>query len=68
MFTVGAVHTRDHDPGYSFAGGRNLPRGDREGLIGCPFQDGTQKEGASTPLDRLRPSGQTGSFSCTTYL
>ena len=34
-------------------GGRNLPQGDQEGLIECPYQDGTMKEGASTPLGRL---------------
>jgi len=53
MFTVGPVHTRDHDPGCSVAEGRNLPQGDQEGLIGCPFQDGTKKKGASTPLGHM---------------
>jgi len=27
----------DHGPGCSVAGGRKLPRGIQEGLIGCPF-------------------------------
>ena len=44
----------------SVTGGRNLPQVVQEGLIGCPYQDGTRKEGASTSLDRLLPSGQTG--------
>ena len=53
MFTVGPVHARDHGPGCSIAGIWNRPQGLQEGLIGCPFQDGTSKEGASTPLGRL---------------
>ena len=53
MFTMGPVHARDHGPGRSVAGGRNRPQGVHEGLIGCPFQDSTRKEGASTPLGRM---------------
>jgi len=53
MFIVGPVNTRDHGPGCSVAGEQNLPQGNQEGLIECPFQDGTRKEGASTPLGRL---------------
>ena len=34
-------------------GGQNLLQGDQEGLIECPYQDGTRNEGASTPLGRL---------------
>ena len=41
-------------PRMSIAGRRNLPRGDQEGLIGCYFQDGTKKEGASTPFGHLK--------------
>jgi len=39
--------------GCFFAGRRNLMRGGQEGLIGCPFQDDTKKEGANIPLSRL---------------
>jgi len=53
MFTVGPVHTRDHDPGCSVTGVRNLSQGDQEGLIECPFQVGAKKEGANTPLGHL---------------
>ena len=53
MFTVGPVHARDHGPGRSIAGVWNRPPGLQEGLIECPYQDGTKKEGASTPLCRL---------------
>ena len=52
-FTVGPVHARDHGPGRSVAGVQNRPQGVQEGLIGCPYQDGTRKEGASTLLGRL---------------
>jgi len=53
MFTIGPVHARDHGPGRSVAGVRKRPQGVQEGLIECPYQDGTRKEGVSTPLDRL---------------
>jgi len=53
MFTVSPVHSRDHGPGCSVTGVRNWPQSVQEGLIGCPFQDGTKKEGASTPLGHL---------------
>ena len=53
MFTVGPVHARDHGPGRSIAGIWNRPQGLQEGLIECPYQDGTKKEGANTPLGRL---------------
>ena len=53
MFTVGPVHARDHGAGYSIAGVWNRPLGLQEDLIGCPFQDGTKKEGDSAPLDHL---------------
>ena len=53
MFTVGLVHARDYDPGCSIAGVWNRPQGLQEGLMECPYQDGTKKEGASTPLSRL---------------
>ena len=43
MFIVGPVHTRDHGPECSVARGQNLPRGDREGLMECPFQDGRRE-------------------------
>ena len=57
MFIVGPVYTRDHGPGCSVAREWNLLQGDQEGLIGCPYQDSTKKEGASTPLSRpqVRP-------------
>jgi len=42
MFTVGPVHDRDHSPGRSIAGVWNRPLGLQEGLIGCPYQDGTK--------------------------
>ena len=50
MFKVGPVHARDHGPGRSVAGARNRPQGVQEGFIQCPYQDGTRKEEASTPL------------------
>jgi len=53
MFIVGLVHAWDHGPGRSTAGVWNRPQGLQEGLIGCPFQDGTKKEGASAPLGHL---------------
>ena len=53
MFTVGPVHARDHGPGRSITGAQNQPQGVQEGLIECPYQDGTRKEGASTPLGHL---------------
>ena len=53
MFTVGPVHAQDHALGHSVAGTQNRPQGVLEGLIGCPYQDGIRKEGASTPLGRL---------------
>jgi len=49
----GSVHARDHDPGCSIVGVWNRLQGLHEGLIGCPFQDGTKKEGASAPLGHL---------------
>ena len=39
-----------------------------DGLIGCPYQDGTRKEGASTPLGRLEALRSNRKCSCTTYL
>ena len=53
MFTVGPMHARDRDPKCFVAGARNQPQGIQEGLIGRPFQDGTKKEEASTPLGHL---------------
>ena len=49
-------------------GGRNLPQGKQEGLIVCPYHDGTRNEGASTPLGRLEAHRSDRQFSCTTYL
>jgi len=53
MFTVGAVHTRDHDPGCSVAGERNLPQGDQEDLIECPlsrrYQEGGSQHSPQSP-------------------
>ena len=68
MFTVDPVYARDHGPGHSVASAQNQSQGVQEDLIGCPYQDSTKKEGASTPLGRLEAHGLTGSFSCTTYL
>jgi len=53
MFTVGPVHAQDYGLVYSIACVRNRLQGVQEGLIGCPFQDGT-KEGASAPLGHLK--------------
>ena len=53
MFTVGPVHARDNGLECSIAGEGNLPQGDQEGHIECPYHDGTRKERASTPLGRL---------------
>ena len=53
MFTVGPVPARDHGPGRSIACVWNRPQGLQEGLIECPYQVGTKKEEASTPLGRL---------------
>ena len=50
MFTVGPVHARDHGLGRSVAGAQNWPQDVQEGLIGCPYQDGTKKEGANALL------------------
>ena len=55
MFTVGPVHAQDHGLGRSVTGARNWPQGVQEGLIGCPYQDGT-------PSVAWRPSGQTESL------
>ena len=59
MFAVGPVYTRDHGPGCSVAGERNLPQGDQEGLIKCPLSRWCQ-EGGNNPLQspggpRVRP-------------
>ena len=53
MFTVGPVHALDHGLGHSIAGVRNRLQGQHEGLIGCPYQDGSKKEGASVPFGHL---------------
>jgi len=53
MFTVGPVDAWDHGLGCSIVGVWNWPQGLQEGLMGCPFQDGTKKEGASAFLNHL---------------
>jgi len=54
MFTVGPVHTRDHGPGYSIAGVRNLPPGVQEvGLIFCPFSSITGGREPALPSEHL---------------
>ena len=50
---MGPVHARDNNPGGPIADVWNRPQGLQEGLIECPYQDDTKKEGASTPLGRL---------------
>ena len=54
MFTVGPVHAWDHGPRRSIAGVWNWPQGLDNGLIVCPFQDGTKKEGTNAPLGHLK--------------
>jgi len=55
MFTVGHVHTWDHDSGYSVAGTRNLPRGVGGSRVLLYAHPGRRSRGASTP--RGTPGG-----------